>query len=93
LICLAESLAEVQREIAQRLEPVVEALTLVEGIPGLQAITAGGILAEIGVEMERFPSDKHLSRLRRGLSWKQAKRGQALRVGRPTRVIGGGEGF
>jgi transposase len=58
---LEESLAEVQREIEQRLEPFVEAMTLVEGIPGLQAITAGGILAEIGVEMERFPSDRHLS--------------------------------
>ena len=58
---LEESLTEVQREIEQRLEPFAEAMTLVEGIPGIQATTAGGILAEIGVQMERFPSDKHLA--------------------------------
>lgn len=58
---LEESLAEVQREIGQRLEPLAEAMTLVQGIPGLQATTTGGILAEIGVQMERFPSDKHLA--------------------------------
>jgi transposase len=51
----------VQREITQRLEPFAEAMTLVQGIPGLQATTAGGILAEIGIQMERFPSDKHLA--------------------------------
>jgi transposase len=57
---LEESLAEVQREIGQRLDPLEEAMTLLQGIPGIQATTAGGILAEIGVQMERFPSDKHL---------------------------------
>jgi transposase len=56
---LEESLAEVQQEIKERLEPLAEAMTLVQGIPGLQATTTGGILAEIGVQMERFPSDKH----------------------------------
>src|SRR5262249_5509676 len=37
------------------------AMTVVQSIPGIQATTAGGILAEIGIQMERFPSDKHLA--------------------------------
>ena len=36
-------------------------MTLLQSIPGLQATTAAGILAEIGTDMSRFPSDKHLT--------------------------------
>jgi transposase len=36
-------------------------MALVQGITGIQETTATGILAEIGVEMTRFPSDKHLA--------------------------------
>jgi transposase len=58
---LEQSLAQVEQEIDQHLHPFEEAMALVQGITGIQETTATGILAEIGVEMTRFPSDKHLA--------------------------------
>jgi len=58
---LDQSIAHVEREIEQRLRPFEEAVELVVTITGLQATTAAGILAEIGMDMTRFPSDKHLA--------------------------------
>jgi len=61
---LEESLEEVQREIEERLAPFEEAVTLAQSVIGIQATAAAAIVAEIGIEMHRFPSDKHLARLR-----------------------------
>lgn len=36
-------------------------MNLVQSIPGLQATTTVGVLAEVGTGMSRFPSDKHLA--------------------------------
>ena len=58
---LEHSIGQVEHEVEQRLLPYEEAMTLLESIPGLQATTAAGILAEIGTDMSRFPSDKHLT--------------------------------
>ena len=58
---LTTSLAEVQQEIATHLKPFAEAVTLLEGIPGIQATSAAAIVAEIGTDMGRFPSAKHLA--------------------------------
>ena len=58
---LEQSIAQVEREIEQHLRPFEEAVELVQSITGLQATTAAGILAEIGIDMTRFPSDKHLA--------------------------------
>jgi transposase len=58
---LDQSIAQVEQEIEQRLRPFEEAVELVVTITGLQATTAAGILAEIGMDMTRFPSDKHLA--------------------------------
>ena len=58
---LEHSLEHLQQEIEQRLCPFEEAMQLLLSIPGIQAITAAAILAEIGVEMSRFPSAKHLA--------------------------------
>ena len=58
---LEQSIAQVEQEIEQHLRPFEEALELVQSITGLQATTAAGILAEIGIDMTRFPSDKHLA--------------------------------
>lgn len=58
---LEQSIAQVQQEIEQRLRPFEEAVTLLQSIPGIQAVTAAAIVAEIGVEMDRFPSAKHLA--------------------------------
>ena len=36
-------------------------MTLLQSIPGVQATTAAGILAEIGTDLSRFPSALHLT--------------------------------
>jgi transposase len=55
------SLAVVQREIQERLENYEEAVQLLGSIPPLQETAIATIISEIGVDMERFPSDKHLA--------------------------------
>lgn len=55
------TLEQLQGEIEERLHPVDEAIELLISIPGIQAPAATAILAEIGVDMTRFPSDKHLA--------------------------------
>jgi transposase len=62
-----ESIASIQQQVAQRLGPDAEAMTLLQTIPAIQEVAAAAIISEIGVDMERFPSAKHLARLRRGL--------------------------
>jgi transposase len=58
---LEESLALVHQEIEQALRPFEEAMTLVESIVGIHETAAAAIVAEIGVDMSRFPSAKHLA--------------------------------
>jgi transposase len=58
---LEHCIGHVEHEVEQRLLPYEEAMTLLQSIPGLQATTAAGILAEIGTDRSRFPSDKHLT--------------------------------
>jgi transposase len=58
---LEESIAQVQLEIEERLAPFEEAVTLAQSVIGIQAMAAAAIVAEIGTEMHRFPSDKHLA--------------------------------
>ena len=49
-------------EVAACPDPFVsEAVVLLESIPGVGIRTAQTIVAEIGVDMERFPSAKHLA--------------------------------
>src|SRR6202007_692317 len=54
-------IAEVSGEIGERLRPFEEALSRLETIPGVARRTAEALVAEIGLEMERFPSAKHLA--------------------------------
>ena len=58
---LEESLAEVQQEIEQHLAPFEEAVTLVQSVVGIGEVAAAAIVAEIGSDMSRFPSEKHLA--------------------------------
>ncbi len=53
---------EIEREIAGCQNPfVVEAVQLLQTIPGVGQQVAEVVVSEIGVEMSRFPSDKHLA--------------------------------
>ena len=58
---LEESLVLVQQEIEQALRPFEEAMTLVESIVGIHETAAAAMVAEIGVDMSRFKSAKHLA--------------------------------
>jgi transposase len=58
---LEEAVERVSTEIAQRLEAEQEALELLDTIPGVGQRAAEIIVAEIGTDMARFPSAKHLA--------------------------------
>jgi transposase len=61
---LDEQIAAVDEHIEALLEqqpPFQEAVRLLDTIPGVSREMAILIVAEIGVEMERFPSDRHLT--------------------------------
>ena len=54
-------LVEVEQQIAVYLQPSAEASQLLQTIPGIGAPTAAALSSEIGVDMSRFPSAKHLA--------------------------------
>ena len=58
---LEESLQQLQQEIEQQLCPFEEAMTLAQSVIGIQETSAAALLAEIGTDMSRFPSAKHLA--------------------------------
>jgi transposase len=56
---LGRTIARVESEIAQCLHPYAEAMRLLQTIPGVNKTVAAAIIAEVGVDMSRFPSAKH----------------------------------
>ena len=58
---LDEAIDRVSAEIAERLQPVEAAVTLLDSIPGVGRRTAEILIAEIGTDMGRFPSAGHLA--------------------------------
>jgi transposase len=52
---------KVQQEIEERLRPYEEAVERLQTIPGLGPLAAAIIVAEIGIDMSRFASAKHLA--------------------------------
>ncbi len=65
---LEATLEQLQGEIEERLNPFKEAMELLMSIPGIGAIAAMAILAEIGEDMSRFPTDRAPGLLGRRLS-------------------------
>lgn len=58
---LEASLAEVQAEIERHLVPFEQAVALAQTLPGVGAVAAAGLIAELGPDMRVFPSAKHLA--------------------------------
>jgi len=58
---LDQAIEQVNTEIDQRLHDEEETLALLDTIPGISQRTAQMIVAEIGTDMGRFPSAKHLA--------------------------------
>jgi transposase len=57
---LDAAVAAIDREVGDRLEPFREAVALLSTMPGVGEVAAGVVVAEIGVDMTRFPSAGHL---------------------------------
>lgn len=58
---LNEEIEALSGEIAKRLSPDEESIELIESIPGIGRKSAEHIIAEIGTNMDQFPSAAHLS--------------------------------
>jgi transposase len=58
---LEEALARVSAEIEPRLQPEQAAIDLLDTVPGISRRAAEIILAELGPDLSRFPSAKHLA--------------------------------
>jgi len=54
-------IAEVSAEIAERVRPFEDAIARLDSIPGVGRTTAEVLVAEIGADMARFPTDAHLA--------------------------------
>lgn len=61
LASLEEEIAEVVREIETHMGPFEEAAALLVEMPGLDRTAACALIGEIGADMSRFPSARHLA--------------------------------
>jgi transposase len=61
LDAIDELIAEVSTEVEARLRPFEAELTRLQTVPGIGRRTAETILAEVGPDMSRFPSSRHLA--------------------------------
>lgn len=58
---LNEEIQKLSQEIASRMRPFEEAIEALDGIPGISRTNAEQILCETGIDMSRFPTDKHFA--------------------------------
>lgn len=58
---LEQSLEALQSEIDQRLAPFKEVTTLLDSLPVIMEVAKAVVIAEIGVDMSRFKTSKHLA--------------------------------
>jgi len=58
---LGERIGRIELEIKRLIDPFERAVTLWQSIPGIDWVTASNLVAEIGVNMDQFPSAQHLA--------------------------------
>jgi transposase len=58
---LNEAIARVSKEIEERLRPFEDSLARLQTVPGVGLRTAEVLMAEVGTDMSRFPSYRHLA--------------------------------
>ena len=80
-------IAEIDTEVAALLEPFRRQVELLDTIPGVDVATAEVIIAEVGVDMSRFPTAAHL------VSWAglSPRNDESAGKRRNTRVGKGGQ--
>jgi len=57
---LDAAIAQIDQEVDANVEPFRALIEILSSIPGISALSAKVILAEIGADMSRFPTDAHL---------------------------------
>ena len=58
---LGQRMARLETEIDKRIAPFDDAVALWQTIPGVDRVTACNLVAEIGVNMNQFPTDRQLA--------------------------------
>lgn len=58
---LEQEISQLDQEVAERMRPFDEDIERIDAIPGLGPRTVQEVLAEIGTDMSRFPSARHLA--------------------------------
>lgn len=58
---LDAAIDDITTEVAVRTLPFTKEIELLDGIPGIDRRTAEVVISEIGLDMGRFPSDRHLA--------------------------------
>ena len=58
---LNEEISRMSQEIESQMRPFEEAIEALDGIPGISRTNAEQILCETGIDMSRFPTDKHFA--------------------------------
>jgi transposase len=58
---LDEQITRLDAEVAERTRPFEDVITRLDTVPGASTRIAGILVAEIGVEMDRFPTPGHLA--------------------------------
>ena len=81
---LEAAVGDLEAEVARLLTPYEEATALLLTIPGIGAVVAAAIVAEIGVDMTRFLSAKHLASWA-GVCPGNNQSGGKRRSGKPTK--------
>ena len=61
LIYIEKKVEELENKISQLVTPYREEMDLLMTIPGIKKDAAAGILAEIGIDMSQFPSDRNIT--------------------------------
>lgn len=86
IVALEQALTEIDAAVGKNLAPIQERARLLTTMPGISEVTSHVILAEIGVDMARFPTAAHL------LSWATfcPRNDESAGKRRSTRVRKGG---
>jgi transposase len=86
VVALEQALADIDAAVGKNLAPIQHSARLLTTMPGISDVTAHVVVAEIGVDMTRFPTDAHL------LSWATLcpRNDESAGKRRSTRVRKGG---
>lgn len=60
IVALEQAISEIDATVGKTLAPIHESARLLTTLPGISQVTAQVVVAEIGVDMARFPSAAHL---------------------------------